>query len=67
VFLDPPYGRGLIAPAIDALGDAGWIAPGALIVAEMAIAEDLPAIHPLAIQEERRYGKAKIQFLQARI
>lgn len=67
VFLDPPYGKGLIAPAIDALSDAGWIAPGALIVAEMAITEDLPAIHPLAIQEERRYGKAKIQFLQARI
>ena len=34
VFLDPPYGQGLIAPALAALDKAGWVAPGALIVAD---------------------------------
>ena len=34
VFLDPPYGANLIAPSVAALRRAGWIAPGALIVAE---------------------------------
>jgi 16S rRNA (guanine966-N2)-methyltransferase len=65
VFLDPPYGKGLIAPAVAALRDAGWIAPDALIVAEMAIKDDL-AIEGLAIADERRYGKAKIVFGRTR-
>ena len=64
VFLDPPYGKGLIAPAIAALHGAGWIAPDALIVAEMAIKDDL-AIDGLAMEDERRYGKAKIIFARA--
>lgn len=36
LFLDPPYGKGLLAPALAALARAGWIAPGALVVAETA-------------------------------
>ena len=35
VFLDPPYGQGLVPRAVAALDAAGWIAPGALIVAEV--------------------------------
>ena len=61
VFLDPPYGKGLIAPAITALRAAGWIAPDALIVAEMAIKDDL-TIDGLVVEDERRYGKAKVVF-----
>ncbi len=34
VFADPPYGRGLGVPAIEAAAQAGWIAPGALLVLE---------------------------------
>jgi len=34
VFLDPPYGQGLIPPALSRLRAAGCIAPGALFVAE---------------------------------
>lgn len=34
VFLDPPYGQGLVAPALAALRRAGWIAPGAMLVVE---------------------------------
>jgi 16S rRNA (guanine966-N2)-methyltransferase len=60
VFLDPPYGQGLIAPALDALTQAGWIAPGALIVAEMNRTDSLSSLAEFAVQDERRYGKAKI-------
>lgn len=67
VFLDPPYGKGLITPALEALKNAGWIAPGALIVAEMSAREDVPAMDDLAIEDERRYGKAKIVFLRLSI
>ena len=64
VFLDPPYGKGLIAPALAALGKAGWIAPGALIVAEMGSRDELPAMEGFAVEDERRYGKARIVFLR---
>jgi len=49
------------------LKDAGWIAPGALIVAEMAIREDLPGTEDLSVEDERRYGKARIVFLRSLI
>ncbi|MGH6947504.1 MAG: 16S rRNA (guanine(966)-N(2))-methyltransferase RsmD, partial [Kiloniellales bacterium] len=32
VLLDPPYGEGLAARALEALSAAGWLAPGALVV-----------------------------------
>jgi 16S rRNA (guanine966-N2)-methyltransferase len=67
VFLDPAYGKGLITPALRALKDAGWIAPGALIVAEMAIREDLPETEDMSVEDERRYGKARIVFLRSLI
>jgi len=34
VFLDPPYAQDLLPRALAALRMAGWIAPGALVVAE---------------------------------
>jgi 16S rRNA (guanine966-N2)-methyltransferase len=64
VFLDPPYGKGLAEPALAALAAQGWLAPGAIAVVETAIKEDLvppPGFTPL---DERRYGKAKLQFLK---
>src|SRR6185437_13566505 len=36
VFLDPPYRKNLIAPALASLRDGGWLAANALIVAETA-------------------------------
>ena len=67
VFLDPPYGKGLIQSALGALTNAGWIAPGALIVAEMGSPEDLPAMEGMTIEDERRYGKARIVFFRSSI
>jgi 16S rRNA (guanine966-N2)-methyltransferase len=34
IFCDPPYGRGLVAPALSSAFAGGWIAPNATIVAE---------------------------------
>ena len=38
VFLDPPYGQGLVEKAVARLDAAGWIAPGALLVADTGVA-----------------------------
>ncbi len=43
VFLDPPYGQGLLEPALAALRRGGWIAPAALLVLEQGRADAPPA------------------------
>ncbi|MBE9604161.1 16S rRNA (guanine(966)-N(2))-methyltransferase RsmD [Acetobacteraceae bacterium H6797] len=64
VFLDPPYGKGLVEAALKALAPAGWIAPGAVIIAETAKAEalDLPG-HELLT--ERGHGAAMLRVWRA--
>ncbi len=62
-FLDPPYGEELAAPALAALAAAGWLAPGAIAVAETAGRETLAPPAGFTVVDERRYGKAKLTFL----
>lgn len=57
VFLDPPYGQGLVPKALTALQARGWLAPGAVIVAELGPDEGLELPDVLA---ERRHGKARL-------
>jgi len=64
VFLDPPYGENLAAPARAALAQAGWIADGALVVVEIAAKEDLETPKNFDALDERRYGAAKFVFLR---
>lgn len=66
VFLDPPYRSGQAAPALAALAEAGWVAPGAIVTVELAHNEDIippPGFEPI---DERRYGAAKIVILRRR-
>ena len=41
VFLDPPYGAGLVGRAVATLRAAGWIAAGTLIIAESSRLEEV--------------------------
>ncbi len=62
VFLDPPYGQGLVSEAVAALGAAGWLAPGAVLVAETAQDETL-TLDATALAE-RTHGAAKLSVWQ---
>jgi 16S rRNA (guanine966-N2)-methyltransferase len=64
-FLDPPYGSGLAAPALEAALQGGWLAPGARVAVELAAREPLAPPAGLAIEDERRYGAARLVFLRA--
>jgi 16S rRNA (guanine966-N2)-methyltransferase len=61
VFLDPPYGQNLVPAALTALHGTGWIAPGALIVAELGPDETFAPKEALA---ERKHGKARLMFFR---
>src|SRR5205807_9859356 len=63
VFLDPPYRSGQAAPALAALDEAGWLAPGAIVTVELAHNEDIVPPAGFAAIDERRYGAAKIAIL----
>jgi len=63
-FLDPPYRSGLAAPASAALAAAGWLAPDALAVVELAAREHFVPPQGFALIDERVYGAARLVFLR---
>lgn len=63
IFLDPPYGAGLLAPALEALEAAGWIAPGAILCTELAQRDPLPETRFTPL-DDRSHGKARLLILQ---
>ncbi len=62
VFLDPPYHKNLIAPALKSLRDGGWLTQQALLVAETSKGEifDPTGFEKLDV---RGYGETEIAFL----
>ena len=64
VFLDPPYGEGLAAPALLALARAGWIAEGAFCVVELGRDDAFDAPDGFDLLDDRRYGRARMVILQ---
>jgi 16S rRNA (guanine966-N2)-methyltransferase len=64
VFLDPPYGKGLVAASLAALDKSGWIAPQAVIVAEMDRQDDFELPLDYEPLTDRAYGKARILILR---
>jgi len=56
VFLDPPYGKGLVRPALEGLRDGGWLAPLATLVIETGADETLVLPSGFVERDRRRYG-----------
>jgi 16S rRNA (guanine966-N2)-methyltransferase len=63
-FLDPPYRSGLAAAALSALDLAGWLAPEALAVVELAKTEKLVPPAGFVFLDDRVYGAARLIFLR---
>lgn len=63
VFLDPPYGKNLLEPAMTALARTGWIDPHTLVVAEH---EKRRPLNPAAfwhVLDSRTHGRSTLTFL----
>jgi 16S rRNA (guanine(966)-N(2))-methyltransferase RsmD len=61
VFLDPPYGRGLVARSAAEIHRAGILSPGAVVVAERAAREpDDPVPEGWVERTDRRYGDTRV-------
>jgi 16S rRNA (guanine966-N2)-methyltransferase len=59
-FLDPPYGRSLVGPALASLVAGGWLAEGALVVVEVEAAGEIVAPPEFEPLDERRYGDTRL-------
>ncbi len=64
VLMDAPYATPLLAPAYASLVRSGWLAPGALIVAEQERNAAVPALEGAELIDERQYGKPKVLIYQ---
>jgi 16S rRNA (guanine966-N2)-methyltransferase len=65
VFLDPPYKAGLAGPALEALRNAGWIAPGCVCVVETGAKDNPETPEGFEMLDARKYGAAKIHFMRS--
>lgn len=64
IFLDPPYGSGAGAVALDRLARLSWIGDATWVSLETAHDEE-PRVRALQPVAERRVGKARITLLRA--
>lgn len=62
VFLDPPYGKGLINDALCAMRTASVLQPGAVIVCESAETDEIDCTG-FTVRRTYRYGGIKITIL----
>jgi len=64
VFMDPPYGRGLVEKALKNLHESQSVKQGATLVVEHSKREPIPNNLPfLGLTDQRKYGKTLVSFL----
>jgi len=65
-FLDPPYGKDCVAPALTALAAAGWFANGAVVVAESDHRDLIETPGGFEVLDERGYGHTRLSIWRHR-
>jgi 16S rRNA (guanine966-N2)-methyltransferase len=63
ILIDPPYKSGFVPKTLLALKNGGWIADGALIIAEEGELEKIEFPAGFEIKLDRRYGNTKVYLL----
>lgn len=62
IFIDPPYGRGLVNPTLKDLSQNSLVSPQGLIIAEHSLKENLSTPIPWELIDRRQYGTTSISF-----
>lgn len=60
IFVDPPYGKGLLDPALKALLANGWLAPNGFLLAEVEASLKPDCPEELECITDRTYGQTRI-------
>lgn len=64
-FADPPYDKGMAAPALKSLKANGWLEENALVVLELSSHELLHIPEGYELLDERKYGNSKVLILRS--
>ena len=64
ILMDPPYRADLAGPALAALDEASWIAPGAVCAIETGAKEDVETPEGFELLDTRKYGAARVTFMR---
>ena len=65
VFLDPPYGKGLVSKALHAIRGKNLLKPGGIVCAETSVEETLEeGFRPLVVVKTCRYGSTRVHFFK---
>jgi 16S rRNA (guanine966-N2)-methyltransferase len=63
-FFDPPYGKGLLEPALIGAAEGGWLTPDALCVLESHADDVFERPAGFVEEDSRVYGKTRVRFLR---
>ncbi|MBS0477987.1 MAG: RsmD family RNA methyltransferase, partial [Proteobacteria bacterium] len=63
IMMDPPYGTGAGAVALDRLARLGWVGPATWISIETQRSESVE-VNGFTIEAEKTYGKARVTLLR---
>lgn len=63
IMLDPPYGTGAGAVAVDKLVRLGWIGEGTWISLETGL-DEAPQVKTCEVESERKVGKARLTLMR---
>lgn len=64
IFMDPPYGKGLVQAAVKAVYEKGLLKNDGFIVAEQAIDDELPEAKGFEVFRVKEYKITKMTFLR---
>ncbi len=67
IYIDPPYLVGLVPKALKSLKEKNWIAPKAIILAEVSERDKLVLPDGFKIKDERRYGNSKLLNIECQL
>lgn len=62
-FLDPPYGKNLVEPCLNALSQGLWLTDQAILLVEESAATQIILPKNFTLLDHRRYGDTQINFL----
>ncbi len=63
-FADPPYNKGMAAPALKSLKANGWLEDEAIVVLELHAKELMQVPEGFELMDERTYGNSKVLILK---
>jgi 16S rRNA (guanine(966)-N(2))-methyltransferase RsmD len=64
IFMDPPYGKGLVGKTLEEIARRGIITSTGVIVAEHSPREEILPPLGLVLSQQRRYGDTALSFFQ---